>query len=740
MMEINRNSPVAYKHLFNEGSPLGLPAILQTTEVVQFGVRIDGLNSLDSEVFFRFVLEPPGDKFGSFGGLEISAPGHSKEVHRVSSATVYTIPVDGAKPTARVSSATAYTLPVAAGVDGAELLLSVDLGGLRSARLVLEARTGDPDGGESRLLNSLDFVVVDACALFGSIGNNLSRRGCGGFRDLAELRQEPAERQPWRALRTCDDDNNLDQCFITGLYSPPTPAGEQSCVVLRVVAGKYIEQFAAVFRISAERHRPGVKAGDVVLGSLFREDAPQTPQQVFLGSGLGLYRGWNYSAADDLSRAARVVGLSFCYRKDEFDSDFDDSVGVSSILFKTADAPGRRLHLQGPALALRVREQDPVRLDLAVSVLPPAENAVRDISIGIETVSGEPPVSQLAVSVAGTVTESDTGMIFLPGLELPEAGRLPIRLNVNWDADTTLSIAVGTGTDVGSAELLITMADFCSVAVLGGSGGEACAEVAEMVGRVVPGPDEFPWRLTNATTPDHDGLTLSGPVGMPVGQRSCLRLELRPDSSRLLSGFSFLYRFRDRGQHGEFAVLLERERLGELSEELVFTRGRNTQVVADPVVVHRLAFTHTVELSRGAVAAVLLCYRRPQQQFSAVGPADVVEVDDIRLHSDISTDFTGDGRADQQDLLPVLRWLVRCNAVSPTSCSLDQDGFGELLGNLDTGSDESLTSRMQAFMRLVTTDLRGYYDRDGDGRLNYLDIRMLLRYMAGLRGTALGSE
>ena len=625
---IQSEPPVAYKHLFNEGSPLGLPAILQTTAAVQFGVRIDGLNSLDSEVFFRFVLEPSGDKFGSFGGLEISAPGHSEEVHRVSSATVYTIPEvssatvaagGGAKPTARVSSATVYTLPVAAGVDGAELLLRVDLGGLRIARLVLEARTGDPDGGESRLLNALDFVVVDICALVGSIGyvddrtyvtadngsrkqvttRRLSRRGCGGFRDLAELRQEPAQRQPWRALRTCDDDNNLDQCFITGLYSPPTPAGEQSCVVLRVVAGKYIEQFAAVFRISAERHRPGVKAGDVVLGSLFREDAPQTPQQVFLGSGLGLYRGWNYSAADDLSGPARVVGLSFCYRKDEFNSDFDDSVGVSSILFKTADAPGRRLHLQGPVLALRVREQDSVQLDLAVSVLPPAENAVGDVSIGIETVSGEPPVSQLAVSVAGTVMESDTGMIFLPGLELPETGRLPIRLNVNWDADTTLSITAGTGTDVGSAELLVTMADFCSVAVLGGSGGEACAAVAEMVGQVVPGPNQFPWRLTAATTPDHDGLTLSGPVSMPVGRRSCLRLELRPDSSRLLTGFSLLYRFRDRGQHGEFAVLLERERLGELSEELLFTRRRNTQIAADPVVVHRLAFTHTVELSRG---------------------------------------------------------------------------------------------------------------------------------------------
>ena len=764
---IQSEPPVAFRHLFNEGSPLGLPAILQTTETVQFGVRIDGLNSLDSEVFFRFVLEPSGDKFGSFGGLEISAPGHSEEVHRVSSATVYTIPEvssatvaagGGAKPTARRSGGV-YTLPVAAGVDGAELLLRVDLGGLRSARLVLEARTGDPDGGESRLLNSLDFVVVDICALVGTTGyvtdyvnvptddggfeqvttRRLARRGCDGFRDLAELRQEPAERQPWRALRSCDDDNNLDQCFITGLYSPPTPAGEQSCVVLRVVAGKYIEQFAGVFRISAERHRPGVKAGDVVLGSLFREDAPQTPRQVFLGSGLGLYRGWNYSAADDLSGAARVVGLSFCYRKDEFNSDFDDSVGVSSILFKTADAPGRRLRLQGPVLALRVREQDSVQLDLAVSVLPPAENAVMDVSIGIETVSGEPPVSQLAVSVAGTVMESDTGMIFLPGLELPGAGRLPIRLNVNWDADTALSITAGAGTDVGSAELLINIADFCSVAVLGGSGGEACAEVAEMVGQVVPGPNQFPWRLTAATTPDHDGLTLSGPVSMPVGQRSCLRLELRPASSRLLTGFSFLYHFRDRGQHGEFAVLLERERLGELSEELVFTRRSNTQIAADPVVVHRLAFTHTVELSRGAVAAVLLCYRRPQQQFSAVGPADVVEVDDIRLHSAISADFTGDGRTDQQDLLPVLRWLVRCNAVSPISCSLDQDGFGELLGDLDTGSDESLTSRMQAFTRLVTTDLRGYYDHDGDGRLNYMDIRRLLRYLAGLRGAALGS-
>ena len=705
------SSSSALDGLLNIGiSPLGLPAVLQSAGAVQFGIRVGGLKRLSGKPFFIFTMTPDG-------------AGRSLKMLMVGRSTATQI----------ISQNARFEIPLSAGVDSVDLLFSADLGGGAIGRFTLNARAAFSDLQLGELSNSVDFVVVDICALLGRDYPRDRQALCAGFRDLADLHMEPAGRQPWQALHPCDGDN-LDRCFERGLYSPPTPDGGQSCLLLKVAEEKVIERFSAALRISSEAQLPGFKTGDVLIVSLFREDAPQTPVPVFFMSGQPRHDFWGYSAADDSPRAPRVIGLSFCYRKDGSGTEFDDFAGIGNVRFETADAPGRRLYLQGPTLLFRIRGQEPARLDLRVGLLPAAAKVSEDIQIQFELSVGGAD-SSLTATAAGISVASIDGSALLQGLSLPVSGSLPVRVLVHdfGGDNTTATLAVNAMAQLANStpdSLNILLADFCSVAVLDGSEGEACGESLGLVERIVAGSGRSPWRVMDSTAPG-GGLALFGPDKMRRGQRSCLRFELRPVSG-LLTGFRFRYRFGITGKGGDFAVLLERDRLGELSEELLLSVATETDWSI---------FVHTVDLSRGPPAAILLCYRLLRHDLGAdLAPADVVEMDDIRLYSELSTDFTGDGRTDHRDLLPVLRWLARCNAISPTSCSLDQGGFAELLGNLSAASDETLASRMQAFRRLLSSADRGYYDSDGDRRLSYRDIRLLLRRLAGLRGEALGAE
>ena len=133
-----------------------------------------------------------------------------------------------------------------------------------------------------------------------------------------------------------------------------------------------------------------------------------------------------------------------------------------------------------------------------------------------------------------------------------------------------------------------------------------------------------------------------------------------------------------------------------------------------------------------AIAAVrlpLMGIRVTTVRFSVAefqAPADLtVEISPETLELDYptaapETDITGNGDFDVRDALLILRFMSQPAALLP---AVDEAATRERLGRL---------------LPPEVLDLR--LDLDGNGRVNAMDLRLLLRYLAGLRGSAIAES
>ena len=142
-------------------------------------------------------------------------------------------------------------------------------------------------------------------------------------------------------------------------------------------------------------------------------------------------------------------------------------------------------------------------------------------------------------------------------------------------------------------------------------------------------------------------------------------------------------------------------------------------------------FSHTV--SSGQPSRMSFCYER-----TALVPTELsgAGVDNLRLEYTFRpAEFTGDETVTKEDLLLALRAMEACSdSADREDCIANK--LSALVANLGLGAldDVRMASISEA---LDSTATSSAYDFDRSGAVNEVDFRVLLRYLAGLRGAAL---
>ena len=227
-----------------------------------------------------------------------------------------------------------------------------------------------------------------------------------------------------------------------------------------------------------------------------------------------------------------------------------------------------------------------------------SRDGVRDMTSLTILVAGAAPVSGVGISTTVVSIDTARGLEWVLELQLPEhVERADIQVSVE---------ALGSQT-TGSVVAQTEVQGFCAIAVAGGV--TSCVEFVAAVDNLLYEPTAAPWQ----PLPGETGLYSSD---LPLGEQSCMRLELAAD--QVLTALSFRYRIEsgtDAG-NGTFRVALlrgEEDEAQQLGRVAVALPWRAFDYALSPA-----------DHDRGAVTALSLCYE-------GLAEGDRVGVDTLRL-------------------------------------------------------------------------------------------------------------
>ena len=318
-------------------------------------------------------------------------------------------------------------------------------------------------------------------------------------------------------------------------------------------------------------------------------------------------------------------------------------------------------------------------------------------------------------------------------------------------AVTTLEVTVSGNGAVAGESRESQLFDFCGLTVHGGRDDEgeadlrqSCSDFALAVSAVYFAPPDKPWQVAAPSSFAIDNslpkLAPNGQASTPTkswrapGQRdlrlyspplerfekSCMHLQLSPLVT--VNEFS-LYWFLTSASGDDFTISLDGADTD--GEEEVLRESGWAESWAP--------FTHTV--SNGQPSRISFCYERtapvPTEQSGA-------GVDNLRLEYTLPpVEFTGDETVTKDDLLLALRAVGDCSDPAAREDCISAQ-LPALVANLGVGvSGDRMASITEALLALNSTATRSVYDFDRSGAVNEMDFRVLLRYLAGLRGAAL---
>ena len=317
---------------------------------------------------------------------------------------------------------------------------------------------------------------------------------------------------------------------------------------------------------------------------------------------------------------------------------------------------------------------------------------------------------------------------------------------------TTLEVTVSGNGAVAGESRELRLFDFCGLTVHGGRDDEgeadlrqSCSDFALVVPAVYFDPPNKPWRVA---APGSFAIDNSLPQLAPNGQastptkswrasgqpdlrlyspplerfeKSCMHLQLSPLAT--VTEFS-LYWFLTSASGDDFTISLDG----------ADTNGEEEVLRESGWVESWAPFSHTVGSDQPS--RISFCYERtalvPNEQSGA-------GVDNLRLEYTLPpVEFTGDETVTKDDLLLALRTVGDCSDPAVREDCI-ANKLSALAANLGLGAlgDVRMASITEALLALNSTATSSAYDFDRSGAVNEMDFRVLLRYLAGLRGAAL---
>ena len=396
----------------------------------------------------------------------------------------------------------------------------------------------------------------------------------------------------------------------------------------------------------------------------------------------------------------------------------------------------------------------------------------QSVDFAVQALSQLGTVIDSAVQTTLTVRSGAAGMRL--SLTVPETGQsasgesevsLPLsfsgeqnvvlRFNIPLAAadGTTLAVTVSGNAAVAGESRELQLFDFCGLTVHGGRDDEgdedlrqSCGDFARAVSAVYFDPPDKPWRVAAPSSFAIDNsvsqLAPNGQTSAPTkpwrapGQpdlrlyslplerfeKSCMHLQLSPLAT--VTGLS-LHWFLTSLPDDDFTISLDgADTNGE--EEILRESGW---------VESWAPFNHTV--SNGPPSRMSFCYERTSQIPNTQSGAGV---DNLRLEYTPlpPAEFTGDATVTKDDLLLALRAVGVCSDPAAREGCIATEQLSTLVANLGVDvSGARMASITEALLALDSTATRSAYDFDRSGVVDEMDFRVLLRYLAGLRGAAL---
>ena len=421
---------------------------------------------------------------------------------------------------------------------------------------------------------------------------------------------------------------------------------------------------------------------------------------------------------------------------------FEDEVIAVSRLRSTL--PSRRFHIA----------RRPQSVDFAVQALSQAGTVIDSTAQTMLTARSDIAGMRLSLTVSDTgQSASGVGEVSLP-LSFSGEQNVVLGFDILLAVADGITLAVTVSPEeesIAGESRELQLFDFCGLAVQGGRDNEgdedlqqSCSDFARAVSAVYFDPPDKPWQVA---APSSFAIDNSLPQLAPNGQtstptkpwrapgqpdlrlyspplqrfeKSCMHLQLSPLAT--VTGFS-LHWFLTSSRGDDFTISLGR----------ADTNGEEEVLRESGWVESWAPFSHTV--SSGQSSRMSFCYETTApvpREGSGAG------VDNLRLEYTLSpAEFTGDETVTKDDLLLALRTVGACSEPADREDCIATK-LSALVANLGLGAlDARMVAISEALLALTSPATRNAYDFDRSGVVDEVDFRVLLRYLAGLRGTAL---
>ena len=459
-----------------------------------------------------------------------------------------------------------------------------------------------------------------------------------------------------------------------------------------------------------------------------------------------------YTSNLDMARGL-ISGFIVCYNRGRSFSFNTVQFALNALQFQSEAATVSRLRSTLPPRLLQFARQSQ-SVDFAIQALSQF-NTVIDLAVQT-TLTARSGVAGMRLSL--TVPEtgqsaSGEGEVSLP---LSFNGEQNVVLGFNIPLavvdGTTLVVTVSGNAAVAGESRELQLFDFCGLTVHGGRDSEgdeglrqSCSDFTGAISAVYFDPPDKPWQVAAPSSFTIDNsvsqLAPNGQTSTPTKpwrapeqldlrlysppleyfEKSCMHLQL--NRLAIVTGFS-LYWFLTSAHGDDFTISLGR----------ADTNGEDEVLHESGWVESWAPFSHTV--SSGRLSRMSFCYERTApapREGSGAG------VDNLRLEYTPlpPAEFTGDEAVTKEDLLLALRAVGDCSdSTAREDCIANK--LSALVANLGLGTlDARMASISEALLALNSTVTRSAYDIDRSGAVDEVDFRVLLRYLAGLRGAAL---
>ena len=377
---------------------------------------------------------------------------------------------------------------------------------------------------------------------------------------------------------------------------------------------------------------------------------------------------------------------------------------VFTLQLGLQDAAGKRLQqvVAGPVqITVTAESEEPVMLHLH-----PRGVAAADGFSGVGSVNGGWKIA--ASGVAELV------------LEVVHTGDFDsLELSVSADAE---------GLQEASQQLVLL--DFCALAVAGGRQGQTCRNLIAANAWPVFEPAAKPWLVP--LTKGGDTWALWSPSNIENAQL-CLRLNFARGANP--SRLSMRYLLAPDAAE-EFVVELRRSGLG-LREQISVPASSSASWSV---------FDYSLpQLRQQRIEALAFCLRSVDNSDVRQIQTGQLQLRDIAVEFE-SLDMTGEGQVEVNELILGMRWQQLCRRAQRdgVECELNRELFTRLLQQLGLSVEAAYRIEEQRALNIMRAmagpSASDQYDLDGDGVSDQLDLRTLIRYMAGLRGRVSGGR